>query len=178
MIRRRFAPHAIVALSGAAIFLGASAVAAGCTTTTEEIQAADGGGDGAADGKAKFDSAPQPVEDADPPKKSEAECIADCEKTHATGLTKDKAIDTCWAAKCKGPCVDDTGVFDAGADAAKDAGGDAGGDGGAGKCTNDVETGDPACNGCTSVNCCPEWDGCFNDKDCSDLNDCRNTCVE
>ncbi len=174
MSRIRFTKHAVLALSGVALILGGSAVGSGCTTTTEEIQAADGGGEGGGDAKPKFDSAPpEEEEDSGPGEQTEEECLAECEKKHAAGLTKDKAIDTCWETKCKGPCVDDTQVFDAGAG----DGGDAGDAGGA-KCSNDVETGEEACNKCTSTFCCAEWDGCFDDQDCSDLNDCRNNCIE
>lgn len=119
----------------------------------------------------------QPVDDGgtdnDSGQTSE-QCIAACEQKFAAGLALDKKIDDCWATSCNDPCVNGTGTFDAGAGGDAGDAGDAGADGGA--CQNPVETGDNACNACTVAFCCGAWDGCFNNKDCSDLNDCRSQC--
>ena len=46
------------------------------------------------------------------------DCVTKCFQDHPEGEKKYDAIDVCWEAKCKGPCVDENGMFDAGADAA------------------------------------------------------------
>jgi hypothetical protein len=174
MSRRRFAPQAFLALSGAALLVGVAAtVGAGCSTTTEVYEPGDAS-DASTD-KPKVDSAPAQEPDTGPPPPTEEECIADCRTKHSAGAAKDKLIEDCWETKCKGPCIDETGVFDAGAD-----GGDAGdaGDGGGPACKNPVETDDTSCDLCTKVNCCASWDGCFDDQDCSALNECIGDCIQ
>lgn len=160
----------LVFASGALVAL---APAAGCSseTTVTEVDAGDAGADAS--------NEPDrigPAEDTGAPL-TEEQCLAACEAKHPAGLPKDQAIDTCWEQKCKGPCVDDTGVFDAGAREAGADGGDAG-DGGAGTCKNEVSTGGDACDECTEASCCAEWDGCFDDAACAALNECRSACLE
>lgn len=140
---------------------GTASTDAGSDATRPSTPKSDGGGDAGG----------EPTRD---------ECIAACESKHAAGLAKDKAIDTCWSQSCKGPCIDGNGMFDAGIPDAGDDAGDAAaaGDGGAGQCKNGVETGDDACNDCTSAFCCGAWDGCFDDQDCAALNECRSACPE
>lgn len=143
---------------------GTASTDAGSDATRPSTPKSDGGGGGG-------DAGGEPTRD---------ECIAACESKHAAGLAKDKAIDTCWSQSCKGPCIDGNGMFDAGIPDAGDDAGDAAaaGDGGAGQCKNGVETGDDACNDCTSAFCCGAWDGCFDDQDCAALNECRSACPE
>lgn len=153
--------------------VGSAFVACSSETTVTEAPA-DAGSDATKPSTPKGDAGGGGGDDAGGTQTLE-ECLAACETKHAAGLAKDKAIDTCWAQSCQGPCIDGDGMFDGGTGA--DAGDDAG-DGGAGQCKNGVETGDDACNACTSAFCCGAWDGCFDDQDCADLNDCRSACPE
>ncbi len=148
---------------------------AACTSETIVTEAPDAGSDASKPSTPKSDAGSSGGDSGGT--ETWEECIAACETKHAAGLAKDKAIDTCWAQSCQGPCIDGNGVFDAGIPDGGDAGDDAG-DGGAGQCKNGVETGDDACNDCTAAFCCGAWDGCFDDQDCADLNDCRSACPE
>lgn len=68
------------------------------------------------------------------------------------------------------------GGFDGGASS---DGGDAGDDAGtAGPplCGTGVTTDSPDCDRCTEAFCCAAWTGCFDDQDCSDLDDCLASC--
>lgn len=157
------------------VFAGTAATSfAACSSETTVVEASDAGNDAAKPSTPKSDAGGG--SDAGGTETRD-ECLAACETKHAAGLTKDKAIDTCWAQSCKAPCIDGTGTFDAGTVDAGDDAGD-GGDAGAGQCKNGVETGDQACNDCTSAFCCGAWDGCFDDQDCADLNDCRSACPD
>lgn len=99
------------------------------------------------------------------------QCEAECFKTYATSKPRYDAVDTCWAAKCKGPCVDDDGMYDGGtADA---------GDAGAGVCGTEYGSGlGDACDNCTTDNCCAEWTGCYGNADCQKLDECIGVCYE
>lgn len=116
---------------------------------------------------------PEPPPDPPPPPADAGltgqACLDQCEKDHPSGLVLDKKIDDCWSANCKAPCVDGT-------DAGFDAGRADAGDGGVLACKNDVQTDDQSCDVCTKTFCCASWDGCFDDKDCTALNDCRSNC--
>jgi hypothetical protein len=149
-----------------AAVVGLCAAFAGCTTETTTTSN-NGTADAAPDRATPREGGGPSEEDAGQTP-TEEECLAKCEETHAAGLAKDRAIDQCWETSCKGPCVDGNGGFDAGA---ADAG-----DGGL-QCGNPVDTGDVACDTCTSTHCCGVWDGCFNDPGCTDLNTCRNECL-
>lgn len=155
---------------------GAAGVAfVACSSETTVVEATDAGGDASKPSPPKNDAGGGTTDAGAEPTREE--CLAACETKHAAGLAKDKAIDTCWEQSCKGPCVDGNGMFDGGIPDGGDDAGDAG-DAGAGQCKNGVETGDDACNACTGAFCCGAWDGCFDDQDCADLNDCRSACPE
>jgi len=165
-------------LSSVALAVGGSLAA--CTTETTVVQ---GGNDAASDAPREVSGPKDSGGTDEDAGQTTEECVAACEKQFAAGLTKDKAIDTCWTQKCDDPCNNNK-PFDAGTAAADDGGdaGDAGDadaaavDAGGPACMNNVDTTDPNCDLCTKVNCCQAWDDCFNDKDCSDLNDCRSAC--
>lgn len=157
-------------LSGVAVALALAATAfVGCSSD-------ESGGETAAAEDSGADSTDTPATPRpDPPRANDSgadptldECLAACDTEHAAGLTKDQAVDACWSANCQGPCIDATGAFDGGTDAGDDAG--------ASVCRNDVATGGTSCDSCTKTFCCAEWDGCFDDQDCSALNACRAAC--
>lgn len=172
----------VVCVPAALSLIGAGAFAVGCSS---ESTPADTGADASPEGGGHtglpaHEAGTGDGTDGGDGGATTEQCVAACEAKYAAGLTKDKAIDQCWAQSCKGPCVDGTGMFDGGVSDGGDAGamddaGD-GGDGGGASCQNGVETGDPACNACTAAFCCGAWDGCFQDKDCAALNDCRSNC--
>ena len=97
------------------------------------------------------------------PTETVEECQLKCTKTHAAGYAKDQAIETCWSAKCAGPCI---GEPDGGTTPSSDGG----------TCKNEVDTTDPDCDACTHAACCAEWDGCFDDADCTAYQDCYFNC--
>lgn len=164
----------LLALVSASVIVSVACAFTACSSSSSSPDTSgtpEAGSDARKEAGGPLDSGPE-----DSGQTSE-QCIAACEQKFAAGLPLDKKIDDCWAQHCQDPCVNGTGTFDAGTGSA-DAGdaGDAGGDGGAAACTNQVETGDPACNACTIAFCCGAWDGCFSDQTCSDLNDCRSNC--
>lgn len=141
------------------------AVSIACSTTT--TPGTTSGGNPADAAIEEDTSVPVILKDAGkdaPATQTLEECLAKCDKDHPTGLVKDKAIDTCWTTRCAGPCV---GEADGGTTTSD-----------AGACKNDVDTGDVECDACTVAACCAEWDGCFDDADCSALQDCRLACEE
>lgn len=163
-----------LALSAAA-FAGAAFAFTACsssedpaTPTAEAGVEAGGDAKPAPDANTGTDSATKPTFE---------QCVDQCFKDHPSSKAKYDAVDTCWAASCKGPCVDENGMFDAGAEAGTpDAGGN---DGGNGLCGTEIASGiDKACDDCTEANCCTAWEGCYKDKDCLELNDCIGTCAE
>jgi hypothetical protein len=157
-------------VGAAAVLLSLSALGA-CSSSdwTPATPPADAGVDRQQPGPPAVPPAPP----SPPPDAGETaeQCNARCEAQHPAGLVLDKKIDDCWNADCKGPCVDGMGGFDAGTDA-----GDGGDGGGVPACQNTVDTSDVTCDLCTKTYCCVSWDACFNDKDCTDLNDCRSNC--
>lgn len=149
--------------------LGTSASIAACssdTTTTSDP------GDAAPEASSKIDSGSSSSSGSSGQTEggTATDCETKCFQDHPTGEMRYDAIDVCWEAKCKGPCVDSSGMFDAGADA-----GDAGD--GAVLCGTEVTSGvDMACDQCTDAFCCAEWQGCFKNDDCIALNDCLSEC--
>jgi hypothetical protein len=125
----------------------------------------DAGGDS---GRIKVEAGPE--QDSAMPTQTTQECIDACNAAHPKSVAKETAIDTCWSANCKGPCLDNppTG-YDAGG--GSDAGADA-----ADVCGSGVATSEPTCNDCTQQYCCTSWNGCFMDTDCSALDDCIGKC--
>jgi hypothetical protein len=89
------------------------------------------------------------------------------------------AVDDCWAANCNDPCINGSGTFtppDAG-----DDGGDAGDAGtvadAGGLCGTAIGSGqDMACDKCTTTFCCSQWSTCYNNADCSAIDDCLAQC--
>jgi hypothetical protein len=159
-------------------FVGSSLAFAACSSDSSTPATGDGGSES---GRPPLPP-PQGGDDSSVPDAAPThdQCIKQCETDHADGLALDKKIDDCWATNCQAPCVDGTGGFDAGTGDAGD-GGEGGVEGGVADagppmCQNGVETGDTTCNLCTQTYCCGAWDGCFNDKGCSDLNACRSAC--
>jgi hypothetical protein len=149
--------------------LGVSTAAgAGCSgDDTSTAAATDGGTDVASEAR----PAPPEDDDAATPKT----CREQCADAHPAGVAKDKAIDACWQAHCASPCIDGERApidVDAGADASADAGADAG------ACMSPVVTASPSCDACTTAFCCASWDACFQDAECSALEDCYQQCVE
>jgi hypothetical protein len=108
-----------------------------------------------------------------------AQCYQNCLDAHPTAKAPYSAVDQCWVQRCQGPCLDQTGTFDASAADGGDAGTfDAGGDAG-GLCGTDVGSGgDTACDQCTTAFCCAEWDSCYgvNHDECLAIDDCLSQC--
>lgn len=157
----------MVACAGLAASSGAFAVSA-CSSSTAEGTA--DGGDAATDGRRVVDGG------GDPDSMTPEQCVAQCAIDHPSGMTKYNAIDTCWAANCQAPCVDQSGGFDAG-DAGDAGGADSGVDAGGVVCGTDVSSGvDTTCDRCTEAFCCTAWKGCFGDTDCTAYNKCLGIC--
>ena len=114
-----------------------------------------------------------PDSGADAAAKVEA-CFAKCEKDHPSSLSRYDAIDECWEKSCKGPCIDQSGSFDAG-----EAGtGAKVNDGGAPLCATDTPSfTDKACDDCIEARCCPSWKGCYEDTDCRAFDNCIIDCL-
>jgi hypothetical protein len=97
-------------------------------------------------------------------------CLMKCEKDHPASLPKFDAIDMCWEKSCKGPCIDATGSFDAGATTKVN-------DGGGPICGTDTPSfTDKACDDCIEAFCCPSWKGCYEDTDCRAFDECIIDC--
>jgi len=144
-----------------------------CSSTVEPATPGDAGVEGGGDAKPQPDAFVPPEDSATKP--TPEQCEAQCFVTHAGAKAKYEGVDTCWEAKCKGPCVDDTGTYDGGT---ADAGaGDAGENG---LCGTEYGSGydTPACDNCTTDNCCAEWTACYGSKDCQDLDECIGKCYE
>ena len=141
-----------------------------CSSTTDAGTAApEGGADAAPDTRKIVEAGP--ADDSAPPQTPE-ECVAACNAAHPSSVAKETAIDTCWAASCKGPCVDDPPTaYDAGLADGGDAGVDA-----SDVCGTGVNSATVDCDKCTQANCCPSWQGCFNNTDCTALDDCIGKC--
>ncbi len=103
-----------------------------------------------------------PEEVAEAPKT----CRERCTEAHPTAAAKDRAIETCWSTHCAGPCFE--GLSDDAEAGAPDAG----------SCAAPVVTVSSSCDRCTSAACCAAWDGCFQDAECSALNDCYRQCLD
>jgi len=171
------------AVTGGGLAMGA------CSSETGPADGpTEAGPDASTDARKIVEAAPpEPEEDAATEPTVE-QCVAACKAADPTAAMKYDAVDVCWAAKCKGPCVDGTGMFDAGdagddADAGDPDAGDAGdggptrNDGGTDLCTGTYSSGtDKACDDCTEAFCCPAWDGCYNNPDCQEYNDCVGNC--
>ena len=164
----RTPPFSYAVLPFALAALAALPMAGGCSSTTIEAPA-DAGAD-----RSTRDVATPPDAADDTATPTHDECFAACDAAHPNSVAKNTAIDTCWESACKAPCVDGT-PFDAGSPA--DAG-DAAPDAAVPACTNQVDTGDVACDLCTKMRCCAPWDGCFDDADCSALVDCESMCPQ
>ena len=163
------------ALATAAALAGGGGAIAACSSSSEDTATSmpAGGRDAAldaviADGETRdLDAAPEVTA---------AECLAKCKTLHPSAVSKYDAIDTCWTQSCKGPCIDSSGMFDAGADAGEGGSGNAN-DGGTNLCGTPVASAvDRACDDCTEALCCPAWKGCYDDADCLDYNRCVNAC--
>lgn len=93
-----------------------------------------------------------------------AACIAACETKHPKGALIGKGIDSCWSKSCPTEC---NGI---GAGAPKAAA--------HGSCENPVSTPSADCSQCTVDKCCSAWDACFDDADCTALNECSIACYK
>ena len=142
-----------------------------CSSSEDPTTATDAGSEGGGgDAKPQPDAFVPPTDSATKP--TPEQCEAQCFVTHAGAKAKYEGVDTCWEAKCKGPCVDDTGVYDGGSADAGDAGEE-------GLCGTEYGSGlSTACDNCTTDNCCAEWTGGYGSKDCQDLDECIGTCYE
>jgi hypothetical protein len=184
MTSRRSPYRLFFAFGSLALLAGASGVAiSACSSDETSGTAATEGGTDASTDRKGVDSAPTPTEDAKPQETS-SECIARCGKEHPSSVAKYNSVDTCWAASCQGPCVDQNGMFNPNPGDAGDAG-DAGREAGSGKvhdggtdlCTSTYSSAvDKACDDCTEAFCCAEWDSCYKDTDCQAYNDCLADC--
>lgn len=151
----------LLVASTATFLFGLSAVASGCSEETTSAPGPDAEVVQAIDAASQKDAPPPPEAGPIP---SLATCLAECGTKYPSGKKKDDAITTCWKTKCAGICTDD----------AVDAGDSDAGDGGT--CQNPVTTEDIACDRCTQTHCCAEWDGCFNDDECTDFVQCTVAC--
>ena len=164
-------------VSAAAVLLfagGAGFSISACSSSSDAVATADAATDATTDARVKVDGGKP--DEGDSSTQTPAQCVAACNAAASAGAkAKYGAIDTCWAASCQGPCVDDPPTpFDAGVS----DGGD-GGDGGVDAsdlCGTNLTTGDMNCDNCTQARCCDAWGGCFNDTDCSALDKCIGTC--
>lgn len=173
--RRTSSRFAVSIAIGMLLAGGAGFAISACSSSTTEAPAtgADAAPDVARDtNRPAVDSAPEPDVDSSTGQTLD-ECLAACNAAHPTSTAKETAIDTCWNTNCKGPCVDDPPTpFDAGEAGIPDAGPDA-----MEACGTGVASGVSAdCDNCTDVNCCPAWTGCFNNTDCSALDQCLGDC--
>lgn len=164
----------VVMASFAFAGVGAGVTISACSSSTESTTtttADDGGADAPRD-RSLGDTAPEPTDSAT--KETTEQCVARCGKMHPTAVAKYDAVDTCWAASCKGPCVDGDGMYDAGPNAPE---GGTGNDGGTNLCGTMISSGvDRACDDCTEAACCPAWKGCYDNDDCLDYNTCVGEC--
>lgn len=166
---RRF----FLSIAAALVCAGGSSLAiSACSSSTDAgtTGADEAGTDAAPDSRIKVEAGPVDEPDSAMPQ-TEEQCIDACNKAHPNSVAKETAIDTCWTASCKGPCVDDPPTaYD---------GGDAGDAGDASDlCGTGVNSFSADCDNCTQANCCPSWKGCFDDQDCSDLDDCIGKCLQ
>ena len=172
--RRTSTRFAVTLSAGVLLASGAGfAISACSSSTTDAPAAADASGDVVARDTFR---PPPPDMDSDVPMEAGQtldECLAVCNNAHPKSTAKETAIDNCWTDHCKGPCLDDPATaFDAGEAGIPDAGPDA-----MPICGTGVTSGVSAdCDNCNEVNCCAAWTGCFNDMDCSDLDDCLGKC--
>jgi hypothetical protein len=182
MSSRRSSASLFLAVGTLAFAVTASGLAIGaCSSETSSGDGAtEAGVDAATDTRKVIEASPTPP-DEDSGVLTPEQCEAKCKADMPAAAALYEGVDVCWAAKCKGPCVDGTGMFDAG-DAGDDAdagdGGDAApNDGNTELCTSTYSSGtDKACDDCTEAFCCPAWDGCFNNQSCKDYNDCIGDC--
>lgn len=170
---------AVATLSLALLGGGAGAAISACSSSSSDPGTTpDAAPQGPADsGRITVDAAPEEPVDAAKPETTE-QCFDRCDKEHAGSVKKYTAVDDCWEAKCDEPC-NNMGAFDAGPDAADaEALADGGHltDGGP-LCGTPFGSGaGQACDDCTTLNCCTEWKGCYNDTDCQDLEGCYQDC--
>ena len=150
---------------------GASFSISACSSSTDAGAATEAGTDATTDARKKVDATPP--NEGDSSTQTPEQCIAACNAAaSAAAKAKYGAIDTCWAASCQGPCVDDPSTpFDAGAGDGGDGGVDA-----SDLCGTGLTTGAADCDNCTQVNCCPSWAGCFDDTACKALDTCVGAC--
>lgn len=152
--------------------VGAAVTVSACSSSSDATGDGDDGGTDAPRDRSVGDTAVEPVDSATP--ETTDQCFARCAKEHPAAVAKYDAIDTCWAASCQGPCVDEDGTYDAGPDAAE---GGTGNDGGTSLCGTEISSGiDRACDDCTEAACCPSWKACYDNDDCLDYNDCVGNC--
>jgi hypothetical protein len=185
MTPRRTPARVLFTLAAITMLAGGTGLAVGACSSSETDGgggAAEAGTDASIDRKVVGDTS-TPEEDA-MPQETSSECIARCGKEHPNSVAKYNSVDTCWAASCMGPCVDQNGMFNQDAGDAGDGGGDAGdagpkkvNDGGTDLCMSTYSSSvDRACDDCTEKFCCAEWDSCYTDMDCQDYNDCLADC--
>jgi hypothetical protein len=169
MSTRRSFRFALPLFAAVVLSAGAAFSISACSSSTDDGGTPADVDSGADAGRIKVDAA-APDDDAGEPPTTD-ECIATCRAAHPSSLTKEDAIDTCWSTSCGPSCVDGTDGFDAGPDGAPDSGPDP-------LCGTGVSTDSPDCDNCTEANCCAVWTGCFNDEDCSTLDDCIQQCYQ
>ena len=92
------------------------------------------------------------------------QCISACEAKYPKGVAIGKGIDECWAKSCSTDC----NGLGAGMQFPPAHG----------MCKNVVETPGAACSQCTVDHCCTAWDACFDNADCSALNQCSIACYK
>ena len=173
--RRTSTRFAVTLAAGTLLASGAGFAISACSSSTTDVAtAADASGDVVARDSFR---PPPPDQDSEVPTPDAGEtldqCLAKCNTAHPNSTAKETAIDTCWMSSCQGPCIDDPPTaFDAGEAGIPDAGPDA-----MPACGTGVTSGVSVdCDNCTEANCCAAWTGCFNDTDCSDLDQCIGAC--
>lgn len=141
-----------------------------CSASEDPVTPTEAGAEAGGDAKPQPDAFVPPTDSGT--KLTPEQCEAECFKTNAGAKAKYEGVDTCWEAKCKGPCVDETGIYDGGSADAGDAGDQ-------GLCGTEYGSGiDLACDNCTTDNCCAEWTACYGSKDCQDLDECIAKCYQ
>jgi hypothetical protein len=173
MMSRRSSNRFFLSVTAALLLAGGSGFAiTACSSSSTDAGATPDPATAEAgpDARIKVEAGPEEQDSAGP--LTPEQCVEACNTMHPSSVAKETAIDTCWTASCKGPCLDDPPTaYDAGHADGGDAGADA-----SDLCGTGVNSVTVDCDNCTQANCCPAWKGCFDDQDCSDLDDCIAKC--
>jgi hypothetical protein len=139
---------------------GAAAALASACSDDPKPASGDGGDELLADGARRDDP---PIDNGPDQVRTRETCVAECRNTYAAGRAKDEAIAKCWDTNCAGYCTSDPTENDEPGDPNA-------------QCQQPVSTDDVSCDVCTQTHCCSQWDGCYNDDDCTAYSQCVTDC--